>query len=203
MSIEYYNKNATNYIQEADAADMGVLYTFFQKYLEKNNPLILDAGCGSGRDSQYFLEQGFRVRAFDASEKMVSHCKTFMYKSVQLATFETYTSLEKFDGIWACASLLHVPEENLIQIIQKFIEMLNPNGIFFMSFKLRNENFSKNGRDFTCMTKEKFAKLSSQLTGIETLETIETYDVREGRTSEKWLSIIVKRVVPTPPHVLL
>lgn len=190
-SIHYYNQNSKAFIENTQKADMSNLWDAFEKYL-KPNSLILDAGCGSGRDSYYFLSKGYSVLAFDGSMEMVKHCKRFLHDNVIHATFEDFDTDIKFDGIWACASFIHVEEENLVKMIKKFSKFLKDEGIIFMSFKEREENYEKNGRYFTCLTEIKFKEMVKELDNIDTLEIIHTVDVREGREDEKWISVIMK-----------
>ena len=58
MSIDYYNQNAEKFIKDTINVDMGQLYGRFEKHLNHCDT-ILDIGCGSGRDSQYFMEKGY------------------------------------------------------------------------------------------------------------------------------------------------
>ncbi|MGR5205469.1 class I SAM-dependent methyltransferase [Vibrio sp. PNB23_22_7] len=74
----------------------------------------MDAGCGSGRDSKNFLNLGYQVVAFDANELLVALASKHLGQTVTRATFESFSAEpESFDAIWACASLLHVPSEDL------------------------------------------------------------------------------------------
>jgi trans-aconitate methyltransferase len=74
------------------------------------NGHILDAGCGSGRDSSYFLDKGFDVSAFDASAELAKLASQLIHRPVTVCQFNEYESDKPFDGIWACASLLHVSD---------------------------------------------------------------------------------------------
>lgn len=153
---------------------------------------ILDAGCGSGRDSKAFKESGFDVYAIDASESMVEHCRTIIGDRCRLATFQDYNTDIKFDGIWACASLLHLKPEELDPVLKKFTGFLKPGGVFFMSFKYGEKDYIKDGRYFNCHTSETITELLNTLEGVEIIENFITSDVREGRSGEKWVNVIVK-----------
>lgn len=190
-SIHYYNQNSKAFIDNTQKADMSSLWAAFEKYLDTNS-YILDAGCGSGRDSHYFLSKGYRVFAFDGSVEMVNHCKGFLHDKVIHSTFEDFNTDAEFDGIWACASFIHIEERDLVKMINKFADFLKDGGVFFLSFKEREENYEKDGRYFTCLTENKLKKIIKELEGLDVLEIIHTVDVREGRESEKWLSIILK-----------
>ncbi len=192
-NIKYYNKNFDKYIKESINADMSLLYNEFEKYLKKNAS-ILDLGCGSGRDSLYFSNKGFNVTSLDGSIKMIDYLKSKLKNEIVFSVFEEYKTEKKFDGIWACASLLHVKKENMKDIILKYIDLLSINGIFFMSFKLRNKDFEKDGRVFTCFSEDSFKILLSEFLNIEIIKIIVTNDVRRNRENEKWISVIIKRI---------
>lgn len=193
MSIKYYNDNAEKFIENTFNLSMKNLIDQFICYLPEKGT-VLDLGCGSGRDSIYFKEKGFNAFAMDASEMMVEHAKKYLGNQVKLATFESYTSNIKFDGIWALASLLHVPRKNLVAIIKKYTAMLNNNGIFFMSFKDRNEDHEDHGRKFTNLDELALMNILQQVENIEILKIIHTEDVREDRSNEKWISVIIRNI---------
>ena len=154
-NISFYDKNYKNYIEKTYSLDLSNHYKEFESVIPKKSH-VLDLGCGSGRDSKYFSEKGFRITSLDGSIEMVKFCNKILTNRVIHSTFEDFRTEENFDGIWAYASLLHVKRENLKQIVQKFIEMLNPSGIFFISFKLYGEDFQLKQRSFTCFTLKSF-----------------------------------------------
>lgn len=208
-NTNYYNENASKYITDTIDADMSPVRNRFLSHLpqpwgrrhevtegaEGNDVgvTILDAGCGPGRDVKAFKDSGFDVYAMDASESMVEHCRSIIGDNVKHAAFQEYTTEIKFDGIWACASLLHLTPEELPVVIIKFTGFLKPGGLFFMSFKYGNENYIKDNRYFNCHTAESITELLRSVNDVEILENFITGDVREGRSGEKWVNVIVKR----------
>lgn len=188
-STPYYNTNASKFIGDTVNADMSAIRDRFLSCIPAGGT-ILDAGCGPGRDVKAFIEAGYEVYAMDASEAMVSHCRTIIGNRVQLSTFQDYTTDIKFDGIWACASLLHLEPSELQPVIIKFGGYLKPGGVFFMSFKYGSENYIKDGRYFNCQTSESIAGLLSSCNGLNIKENFITEDVREGRSGERWVNVI-------------
>jgi SAM-dependent methyltransferase len=134
MSIEYYNKYAEEFYNATASADMSEACNKFLKYIASGGK-ILDAGCGSGRDSLYFIKRGYEVVSFDASEEMVRLSGELTGQQTLLMKFEDIDFKDEFDGIWACASLLHVPKTEIKGVITKLVQALKENGIFFGSFK--------------------------------------------------------------------
>jgi cyclopropane fatty-acyl-phospholipid synthase-like methyltransferase len=193
-NIKYYNDNANTFIEGSKDANMRQLYSIFERHV-KPKGTILDLGCGSGRDSLHFIKNNCTVTSLDGSIEMVNFCRRISYNEIIHSTFEEYEPQKKFDGIWACASLLHVDKESINSVISKYINCLNVNGVFFMSFKDREEDFIKDDRVFTCFNKSGLIKCLNNFENIEIVEFIETLDVRDNRDEQKWISAIIRRVI--------
>jgi 2-polyprenyl-3-methyl-5-hydroxy-6-metoxy-1,4-benzoquinol methylase len=191
-SIDYYNKNSEKYINDTMSVSMEELLKRFSVYLP-NNGLVLDLGCGSGRDSLWFMEQGYEVIAADGSKELVEHCRKFLEDRVIHATYEDFESELTFDGIWACASLLHIKLEDLPGMIIKYASYLKQKGVFFMSFKAGEVDYEKDGRWFTNFTEDRLLSMMSRIEDLEIIEVIKTQDVRKERQDEIWLSVITKK----------
>lgn len=189
MSIDFYNQNATLFFDGTKDVNMDHLWSRFLKYLPQNAH-ILDAGCGSGRDSKYFKSQGHAVTAFDASAPLAQLASDFIGLPVTVATFSTFDTKERFDGIWACASLLHVPSGELAETFKKMSQWLKPNGVLYCSFKYGNEDSAKDGRNFTNCDED---RLTAFIKGsnLTVKERWVTADARPGRENEKWLNGIL------------
>jgi 2-polyprenyl-3-methyl-5-hydroxy-6-metoxy-1,4-benzoquinol methylase len=191
MSIQYYQDNADDFFDNTINVDMEELYQPFVERLP-DNALVLDAGCGSGRDSKAFLDKGFNVEAIDASSEMVKRSRMATGLDVQLKRFDQIDAIKRYDAIWCCASLLHVPENDLIQTMKVLARSLKPNGIWYMSFKYGNEQRENNGRLFTDMNEARFAELIMQVKDLNVLDQWITIDKRPDRT-ENWLNALVLR----------
>lgn len=137
-TLSYYDENATAFCEGTRNADMSEMRGRFQQYL-KPGDLILDAGCGSGRDSKFFMESGYRVVALDGSKEMCRQASAYLGQEIQCRRFEEIDEKEVYDGIWACASLLHVPYELLPKVIARLITALVDGGVLYASFKYGEE----------------------------------------------------------------
>lgn len=193
MSIEHYNINAEAFIADTFTRDLSTIADFYLSYIPEGGTL-LDLGCGSGRDSIYFRDKGYDVYAVDGSEAMVEHARKYLGDRVTLTTFESYETNRQYDGIWALASLLHVHADQMVAIVSKYMEMLKSEGIFLMSFKEKENNYTKGLRNFTCYTKPQLISMLDEVGGVKIIEIIQTQDVREGREDESWLTAIVKKI---------
>ncbi|MCG3864472.1 MULTISPECIES: class I SAM-dependent methyltransferase [unclassified Photobacterium] len=192
MTIQYYNDNAQSFVDGTVNVDMESLYSPFVKLLP-DNALILDAGCGSGRDTRAFLSMGFDVEAIDASEEMVRHATAYTGINVKQQTFQDIDVSNSYDAIWACASLLHVPQEQLLIVFSRLEKALKAGGVWYFSFKYGNEERVKDGRTFTDMNEESIRALLSQFPTLMEESVWLTLDARPDR-DEKWLNVIVRKV---------
>ena len=191
-TLGYYNNHANEFYKSTVNVEFTTMQERFLTKLEKGS-YILDFGCGSGRDTKYFLEQGYKVDAIDGSEELCKLAGEYTGMKVKHMYFQELSELEVYDGIWACSSILHLPVEELSEVMKKMVTALKKQGIIYTSFKYGIFSGERNGRYFTDMTEETFAEL---LKGIENLEIEEqwtTSDVRPGRGEEKWLNLILRK----------
>jgi len=102
--------------------------------------IILDAGCGVGRDTRHFIREGFRVVSFDASIEMVKLCNQYPFAYCLHKSFSDIDFIEEFDGVWACASLIHLNQRDFCDALYRLSKALKPGGIIFVSLKEQNNN---------------------------------------------------------------
>lgn len=189
-TIEYYNQNADMFAQGTRLVDFTVVQEQFTKMLPVGSR-ILDFGCGSGRDTKYFLEKGYRVEATDGSSELCKLASAFTGIEVKEMLFQDLDASGKYEGIWACSSILHLSKKELLPVIRKMCDALKDNGVIYTSFKYGDFEGERNGRYFTEDTFDKFIKVIQELT-IE--EEWITSDVRPGRGEEKWLNLILRKI---------
>lgn len=189
--MNYYDENADCFAESTLNVDMSDLYEEFCAYL-KNGASVLDAGCGPGRDIKEFLRRGYSIDAFDKSKRMVNIAKSKTGINVKCSTFKDFDSSKKYDGIWCCASLLHVPMQDLELTIKKLVKSLNEDGVIYMSFKYGKGERSKDGRLFTDLTEKSLFSMASKVDGLEEIKAWKSNDVRPGR-SDIWLNAIYKK----------
>ena len=191
-NIEYYNINAEKFAERTVSVDFEATQT---RFLNKLSPgaLILDFGCGSGRDTRYFLTNGYRVEATDGSLELCRMASEYTGIRVRQELFQDLADMEKYDGIWACSSILHVPSNELVDVLQKMVTALKDKGIIYTSFKYGTYEGTRNGRYFTDMTEDTFTDLQKKVEHLGTEDRWITSDVRPGRGEEKWLNLILRK----------
>lgn len=192
QTLSYYNSNAQSFIGGTIAVDFTATQN---KFLDKLpiGAYILDFGCGSGRDTKYFLEKGYSVDAIDGSEELCRRASEYTGINVKHMFFQDLNEHEKYDAIWACSSILHVPHTELPDVLTKMSKALKDNGLIYTSFKQSEFEGYRNGRYFTDMTEERLNELLGQVSSLELEELWITSDVRPGRGEEKWLNLFLRK----------
>ena len=191
MTLEYYQHHADDFFNSTVNVDMNSIYTPFLERIPKGGR-ILDAGCGSGRDSKAFLQQGYQVEAFDATAEMAKLASQHTGLSVKQMTFSDVDAVNRYDGIWCCASLLHVSAAELPDAMAKLARALKPGGIWYVSFKYGDGERVKDGRRFTDLNEQGLNTLLAGLAGITLVGHWITEDKRPDR-SEMWLNALLQK----------
>ena len=187
--MNYYDENAKEFFDGTVDADMSSHHDKFLKLMPENG-CILDAGCGSGRDAKIFKDLGFEVTAIDGSLEMCKLASEFSGVNVKHMQFQEIDFSNEFDGIWASASLLHVPSNELDLVLRKLKNSLKKNGILYASFKYGDFEGERNGRYFNDLTENTAIEIFEK-NEFEVIETWITHDARPGREDEKWTNILV------------
>ena len=191
-TLDYYNQNAETFVANTVSVDFKQTQDKFINRLETGN-YILDFGCGSGRDTKYFLEAGLRVDAIDGSKELCKIASEYTGIEVKRMLFQELDIDSKYDGIWACSSILHLPKNDLKLVLRKINTALKKKGIVYTSFKYGEFEGERNGRYFTDFTIETFKEFIQDIEDLKLDEYWITGDVRPGRGEEKWLNIILQK----------
>lgn len=191
-TINYYNTNAQDFINGTLSVDFTSIQNTFLNLLPAG-ATILDFGCGSGRDAKYFLDHGYQVAAVDGSAELCKAASEYTGISVKQMLFEDLDEVEMYDGIWACASILHVKRAELPSIFRKMSAATKSNGIIYVSFKYGDFEGERNGRYFTDMTEDSMAQLLEMIPELRIEKQWITGDVRTGRGDERWLNMILRK----------
>lgn len=189
-SIAYYDRLGDDFVASTRNLDMGAHHERFLDRVPRDGS-ILDLGCGSGRDSLAFMLRGYAVTSVDGSQTMVDATSALSGRPALKLRFDELDFDAEFDGVWACASLLHVPRGDLGAIMRKAFTALRVGGVLYTSFKMGEGERFVNGRHFTDFTLASFEDWKAGR-GLGTiLELWETSDVREGRSDEGWVNAIL------------
>lgn len=152
-TLKFYNEHAEEYVKQTRNGDMSKQCNRFLALLP-DKAYILDFGCGSGRDSKYFLERGYEVTAIDGSEELCKLASEYTGLDIKCMRFEELADESKYDGIWACSSILHVERESLPDILSKMLKAIKDDGIIFASLKIGDKEIIENGKYYNYVTRE-------------------------------------------------
>ena len=191
-TLNYYNSNAYDFV----SGTVDVAFTEMQDIFLECIPAggkILDFGCGSGRDTKYFLSKGYEVEAIDGSEKLCKIACEYTGIVVKQMLFEELDDVEEYDGIWACASILHVEKKQLPDILKKMTRATKKGGFLYASFKYGDFEGVKNKRFFTYLTEDSFREIIKEISEISVERLWISADVRAGRAEERWLNVILRK----------
>ena len=191
-TLSYYNANAQTFLESTINVDFSSIQTKFLDKLHKD-AFILDFGCGSGRDTKYFLDCAYTVEAIDGSEKLCKLASSYTGIPVKNMLFQDLQEVDKYDAIWACSSILHLPCAELVDVMKKMIIALKDNGLIYTSFKYGTFEGIRNGRYFIDMTEDSVEKLLQDVGRLDVEEIWITSDVRPGRGEEKWLNLFLRK----------
>ena len=188
-TLSWYRDNAIQYAEETrNSLVLDALWEFLSRM--KEGGTILDYGSGSGRDSAYFINKGFSVDSLDGSAEMKAQAERLFGIKVKLASFLSLEEKDKYDGIWAQASILHLEEHDLRVALTLIERALKRDGVFYSSFRKGEEDGYEKGRWFTNMTERRFLSFLPASLYVEKIW--ESQDVRPG-VNRTWLSIICRK----------
>jgi 2-polyprenyl-3-methyl-5-hydroxy-6-metoxy-1,4-benzoquinol methylase len=191
-TLDYYNENAGAFVAGTIGVDFRQTQDRFLHRLDAGD-YILDFGCGSGRDTKYFLNEGYKVDATDGSDELCRMASEYTGIQVKQMLFQELDAHEKYNGIWACSSILHLPKQELRIVLEKMSTALKKNGVIYTSFKYSEFEGERNGRFFTDFTIDTFKEFMKKIDHLKIEEYWLTSDVRPGRGEEKWLNLILRK----------
>lgn len=189
-TVSFYNKNHLEYYYKTHELDMKEVYDKVRKYV-KNGSHILDAGCGTGRDTRYFIQHGFKVVSFDASARMVELCNEYPFSYCINETLESIKLPPKFDLVWACASLLHLNKDKMISAGHNLHRALKPGGYIYFSLK-KIKPLHNDGRDFYIYSDEEIKRIFEEKLKLKYIESWES--VSEKNDSDIFLSYVYQKI---------
>lgn len=192
-TIDYYNKNAEQFFHETVNINMEEFYAPFLSHVPKGGR-ILDAGCGSGRDSLYFIKHGYEVTAFDAAERLVEMSSKLISQQVYRKEFQCLDYEDEFDGIWACASLLHIPHIQIDDVFERLARALKVSGVLYVSFKYGDFEGEEGERFFNYYDETSFSSLLVKHPNLKQIRRWCSSDQRQHKHNVLWLNVLLNKV---------
>jgi 2-polyprenyl-3-methyl-5-hydroxy-6-metoxy-1,4-benzoquinol methylase len=193
--VDYYEAHADEYCRSTIGLDMSSVYKRFLSELAPGSH-ILDAGCGSGRDSKVFLESGHTVTAFDASPEMARFASAYIGQKCIVLRFQEVRFQQEFDAIWACASLLHVPKCEMESVLRRLVTALRKEGIMYASFiEGEGERVSEDGRLYNSYNAESLRELLEGTSMVEEVAFWKSDEIPSSDRRAPWLNCLFKKSI--------
>jgi ubiquinone/menaquinone biosynthesis C-methylase UbiE len=197
-TIDFYNQHADEYAATSFSPEIISNVSYFQeeflKHLDRG-ARILDAGCGVGRDTRYFIKEGRIVIAFDASREMVRKCREYPHAYCKQLTFAQLRYNEEFDAVWACASLLHLTPHQAKEAVRRLTTALKIGGVMYIALKLGEASESghdTDGRYFTYYTQSSAKRLCESDRRLKLMSETPSGKKKDGEP--QFLNLFLRRV---------
>lgn len=191
-TIDYYNSNAAQYFRNTVNVDMSKCCDRFLKYIIPGGRIV-DIGAGSGRDIKYFKDKGYAVEGIDASKEICRLASDYSGTEVICERIQDWHPQEKYDGIWANASLLHLSFDEIEEFVCRASDYLKPNGVIYISMKKGIQTECDNyGRFFTDFSEERMKQIISKSSAFVIADNWETRD-QLNRKDFRWINLILKK----------
>lgn len=191
-TLGYYATHARAFADATANVEFSAVQQRFESKLAAG-ARVLDFGCGSGRDTKRFLEDGFAVTATDGSPQLCEIARRRTGIRIRNELFGELCDVEAYDGIWACSSILHLPKSELADVFERMVRALAPHGIIYTSFKHGTFEGMRSGRYFTDFTEPTLRSFVRSVGGLDVEELWVSGDVRPGRERERWLNVILRK----------
>lgn len=184
-TLDFYNLNYDEYFNSTVNGNMNKQYDDFLDGIPKKG-LIMDLGCGSGRDSKYFLKNGYRVVSIDGSKSLAKKASEYLSQEVLVMDFNDVLYKNKFDGIWACASLLHIPKDEFIFVMNNLLFSLKRKGKMYISLKEGIGESYEGDRFYQYYSDDEIRKIISNIGGLKLTKSYSSQSVTNPNENRRW-----------------
>jgi SAM-dependent methyltransferase len=192
-TLAYYERHAAAFVESTQRVSLAETRSTFLEHLPTGGS-ILDAGCGSGRDTRVFRNLGYRATAFDGSPEVARLAEGVAGTPVLVLDFSQIEWVEEFDGIWACAALLHLPETPLRHALHRLTRALKTGGVLYASFRYGEIEYQlEDGRFFRDLNETRLDTLLHNEPALSKLGHWLTADTRPDHAGECWFNCLLQK----------
>ena len=191
VRMNYYENNALEFYERTINSDMSENCNRFIKYIPSAS-IILDCGCGSGRDQLYFKNMGFQIEGLEPSKKLAELARETSGCVIHESTIQDFKPLKKYDAIWACASLLHLQKDEVLYFFKNIDSWLKKEGYIYVSGKSGiKTGLAEDGRFFLEFNENLLSEILINNRSLKLIDKWYSNDVT-GRADFKWMNFILK-----------
>ena len=195
ITLSHYNQNADSFWHGTKDHDVAQNYAaFLAPFIAGKTLDILDFGCGPGRDIKYFQSLGHRTVGLDGSKMFCTMARQYTQCKISQQNFLKLTlEQQAFDGIFANASLFHVPSKELPRVLIELHTTLRPEGILFLSNPRGNQE-GWNGQRYGHYMQFQDSQVYLERAGFEILDH---YYRPPGKpiNEQPWLAIVSRKMI--------
>ncbi len=186
-TLRFYDANAEDY-----AADEGGPNPRLFGFLDRCRPngKLLELGTGGGTDAVAILERGFDLDPTDGSRELAAIASARIGRPVRTMLFNELNAVGLYDGVYACASLTHVPRSDLVGVIARIHTALSEVGIVWASFKAGSGQGSDAlGRYYSYLSRDELVALWIAAAPWRTIETEVWAGSGHDRKPTDWIAV--------------
>lgn len=188
---QFYDEHADEYFERTAHVNLAHLYERFLSLVPPHGR-ILDAGCGSGRDLKAFKSREYRPFGIDSSSKLVRLAQEYAGVECEVRRLQDITYAGKFDAVWACASLLHLPKPELGDVLKRLRWALVKNGLLFAAVQIgHGEQVAPDGRFYSYYEQQEFVR-AVEGAGFVVEDSWTTVDTLPDRPSVRWVNVLAR-----------
>ncbi len=148
-TLGHYDRNAVAFREGTWDHDVQQNHDALLAAIEVAAPLsLLDFGCGPGRDLEYFRSLGHGVVGLEGSARFVEMARAAGHEVLHQDFLRLELPAARFDGIFANASLFHVPRAEMPRVLGELARALRPRGVLFTSNPRGEDSEGWNGERY-------------------------------------------------------
>lgn len=190
-TIDYYEQNACAYALETSKADLSEIRSRFLALLPQGAH-ILDVGCGAGRDLMAFRAAGCEAEGLEPAPKLAELARAHSGCVVHVGKVENMHFQAVFDGIWACASLLHLSPYEFPIGLSAISRALKKSGVLFLSMQRGTfDRVLPDGRFYALYERDRLLSIVGSA-GFDPVDVWETGDTLPGRAEIRWINVLAR-----------
>lgn len=192
MTNKFYDTHAEQFINGTIDIDMSTVYERVEKQIKVGGK-ILDVGFGSGRDSLYFMHRGYNVVSIDNSEEIVNRGQIILHSEVLEVDVRDIAYSEEFDAVWACATMVHLNDQEFMDVLKRLVDALKPEGIIYISARYGDFEGDVQGRYMNYVDEKQIERTLSTVTNVDVVDQWIDDDLRDEFDDLQWFNIILRK----------